>query len=53
MVSDWSSECVSTFIGRGVSGGGLFPVHSKVGEEIQGDAKGKKPLFVLRSEVNQ
>ena len=34
LVSDWSSVCVSTFIGRGVSGGGvggLFTVHSKPG----------------------
>ena len=58
LVSDWSSVCVSTFIGRGVSGwvsggtGGLSTVHSKVGEENQEDVKGKDPT-VIRSQVNK
>ena len=43
LVSEWSSVCVSTFIGRGLSAGDLFTAHSEVGEEGQGEVKGKDP----------
>ena len=46
--------CVSTFIGRGVSGGDLFTAHSKVGEEDRGEEKGEKPpVTVARMEVKK
>ena len=52
-MSDWSSVCVSTFMRRGVFWGGLFTVHSKVGEENQEEVKGKDPLNCVEVQMNK